>query len=150
MWLSTSYQRWDDATFCIYATSSHFDVYTTSMTRHCKDVGFGCRCHIIVVTTSCFDVYTTSITRRCKDSGFGCRRYINVVTMSHLDVYTTSMTRRITDVGIGCRRHINDVTTSGSTSMQRRLPDVVKTSELVVDVISTTWRRRVSTSLQRR
>ena len=93
-------------------TTSHLDVYATSMTRRCKDVGFSCRRHINVVTKSRFDVYVTSITRRCKDVGFGCRRYINVAPTSHLDIYTTLMTGRSKDVGIGYRRHINVATTS--------------------------------------
>ena len=72
--------------------TSDFDVFTKSMTRRCKDVGFNCRHEFNVVITSHFDALTTSMTRRCKDVVYmlsDVRTYIEPI----IDLLPKSCTR---------------------------------------------------------
>ena len=159
-------------------TTSCFDVLTTSNTRHSTDTVFGCRNEINVVTMLCFDVLTMSMT--CyTDIGFGCRHDFNIMMTLRLDVLTMSKTlywlyiwlstwKQHRDAVVFRRHHnIDDMMSYWhwlwlstwfqrhddvvfSTSLQRRWPDIVKTSDVVVDVIAMLLRHRGLTFSQSR
>ena len=78
-----------------------------------------------------FDVLTTSKIRRCTNVGIGSRRDCNAVTTSQANILTTS--DDITTSYLDGRHDFNVVTTS-SFKVETA---VVTTSNLVVDVIST-------------
>jgi len=132
-------------------TTSRLDVLPTSTTWRYADVEFGCQHDINIRTTSRINALPTSTTRRCTDVEVGRRRDCNVCYNVVLDILITSTTWQYNDIIFFI---INLISTSWRrrrlTSLIRRRPDVVTTSALVVEVISKSWRRRFPTSSHRR